>query len=48
MFYLSLSFLPRDKICFYCIHARKGVVLKKNFIAGGSTLRSNPFPFYIR
>ena len=29
MFYLSLSFLPRDKICFYCIHAREGVVLKK-------------------
>ena len=33
MFYLSLRFLPRDKICFYCIHAREGGVLKKSFIA---------------
>ena len=45
MSYLSLSFLPRDKICFYCIHAREGVVLKKALLREAPPQGPTPFPF---
>ena len=46
MFYLSLSFLPRDKICFHCIHAREGVVLKKALLREAPPQGPTPFPLY--